>query len=123
MKMTGRVFLATGTAMLAVAAGCGDKTTKGNNQTQTLNLYSARHYDTDNELYESFTKKTGIKVNLVEADADQLIERIKSEGANSPADVFVTVDGGRLWRAKQAGFLQPVSSKVLTSAIPASLRD
>ncbi|MCZ0901975.1 extracellular solute-binding protein, partial [Microcoleus sp. HI-ES] len=70
-----------------------------------------------------FTKKTGLKVNLVEADADQLIERIRSEGANSPADVFITVDGGRLWRAKQAGILQPVSSTVLTSAIPASLRD
>jgi iron(III) transport system substrate-binding protein len=74
-------------------------------------------------LYQSFTKKTGIKVNLVEAEADQLIERIKNEGANSPADVYLTVDGGRLWRAKQAGILQPVSSKVLTSAIPASLRD
>jgi iron(III) transport system substrate-binding protein len=74
-------------------------------------------------LYQSFTKKTGIKVNLVEAEADQLIERIRNEGANSPADVYLTVDGGRLWRAKQAGILQPVSSKVLTSAIPASLRD
>ncbi|MEG5036781.1 Fe(3+) ABC transporter substrate-binding protein [Microcoleus sp. AT3-D2] len=123
MSISRRIFLASGTAMAVVAVGEITKKAPVAAQTGTLNLYSARHYDTDNELYQSFTKKTGIKVNLVEADADQLIERIRSEGANSPADVFLTVDGGRLWRAKQAGILQPVSSKVLTSAIPASLRD
>ncbi|MBW3587552.1 MAG: Fe(3+) ABC transporter substrate-binding protein, partial [Cyanobacteria bacterium 0813] len=123
MSISRRIFLASGTAMAVVAVGELSKKAPVAAQTSTLNLYSARHYDTDNELYQSFTKKTGIKVNLVEADADQLIERIKSEGANSPADVFLTVDGGRLWRAKQAGILQPVSSRVLTSAIPASLRD
>ena len=123
MSISRRIFLASGTAMAVVAVGELSKKAPVLAQTGTLNLYSARHYDTDNQLYQSFTKKTGIKVNLVEAEADQLIERIKSEGANSPADVFVTVDGGRLWRAKQAGILQPVSSKVLTSAIPASLRD
>ncbi|WP_333168508.1 Fe(3+) ABC transporter substrate-binding protein [Microcoleus sp. AT3-A2] len=123
MSISRRIFLASGTAMAVVAVGELSKKAPVAAQTGTLNLYSARHYDTDNELYQSFTKKTGIKVNLVEADADQLIERIRSEGANSPADVFLTVDGGRLWRAKQAGILQPVSSKVLTSSIPASLRD
>ncbi|MEG4274448.1 MULTISPECIES: Fe(3+) ABC transporter substrate-binding protein [unclassified Microcoleus] len=123
MSISRRIFLASGTAMAVVAVGELSKKAPVAAQTGTLNLYSARHYDTDNELYQSFTKKTGIKVNLVEADADQLIERIRSEGANSPADVFITVDGGRLWRAKQAGILQPVSSTVLTSAIPASLRD
>ena len=123
MSISRRIFLASGTAMAVVAVGELSKTAPVVAQAGTLNLYSARHYDTDNELYQNFTKKTGIKVNLVEADADQLIERIKSEGANSPADVFLTVDGGRLWRAKQAGILQPVSSKVLTSAIPAGLRD
>jgi len=97
--------------------------TQTQGQTQTLNLYSARHYDTDNALYESFTKKTGIKVNLVEAKAEELIERIKSEGANSPADLIITVDAGNLSRAKEAGILQPVSSKVLETAVPASLRD
>jgi len=136
-KITRRVFLATGTAMAIVVAGCVGKTTNGSNQaqtqtqtqtqtqgqTQTLNLYSARHYDTDNALYESFTKKTGIKVNLVEAKAEELIERIKSEGANSPADLIITVDAGNLSRAKEAGILQPVSSKVLETAVPASLRD
>jgi iron(III) transport system substrate-binding protein len=92
-------------------------------QQPVVNLYSARHYDTDNQLYESFTSKTGVKVNLVEADADQLIERIKSESTNSPADVFITVDAGRLWRAKEEGILQPISSQVLQAAVPENLRD
>jgi len=123
MKISRRVFLSTGTAMVAVAAGQLGKTDRGLAQTGAINLYSARHYDTDNALYESFTKKTGIKVNLIEADASQLIARIQSEGASSPADVIITVDAGNLWRAKDAGILQPVSSQVLRTAIPANLRD
>ena len=89
---------------------------------QELNLYSSRHYDTDVALYDSFAEQTGITVNLIEGDADQLIERIKAEGRNSPADVLITVDAGRLWRADEAGLLQPVSSPVLEEAIPAELR-
>ena len=89
---------------------------------EEVNLYSARHYDTDVALYEGFTEQTGITVNLIEGDADQLIERIKAEGQNSPADVLITVDAGRLWRAEAAGVLQPVSSEVLEARIPASLR-
>jgi iron(III) transport system substrate-binding protein len=89
---------------------------------QEVNLYSARHYDTDVALYDAFTEQSGIAVNLIEGDADQLIERIKAEGRNSPADVLITVDAGRLWRADQAGLLQPVSSPVLEEAIPAELR-
>src|SRR5918994_6366497 len=89
---------------------------------QEVNLYSSRHYDTDVALYEAFTAETGVAVNLIEGDADQLIERIKAEGRNSPADVLITVDAGRLWRADEAGLLQPVSSPVLEEAIPAELR-
>jgi iron(III) transport system substrate-binding protein len=89
---------------------------------QEVNLYSSRHYDTDVALYDAFTEQTGIAVNLIEGDADQLIERIKAEGRNSPADVLITVDAGRLWRADEAGLLQPVSSPVLEEAIPAELR-
>ena len=89
---------------------------------QEVNLYSSRHYDTDVALYDTFTEQTGIAVNLIEGDADQLLERIKAEGRNSPADVLITVDAGRLWRADQAGLLQPVSSPVLEDAIPAELR-
>ncbi len=87
-----------------------------------VNLYSSRHYDTDLALYDEFTQSTGIKINLIEAGADELIERIKNEGQFSPADVLITVDAGRLWRAEQAGVLQPVSSDVLTQRIPDNLR-
>lgn len=90
---------------------------------QELNLYSSRHYDTDQEFYDDFTKLTGVKINLIEAEADQLIERIKAEGANSPADVLMTVDAGRLWRAQQDGLFQPIASDVLNERVPASLRD
>ena len=87
-----------------------------------LNLYSSRHYQTDEALYENFTKATGITINRIEGKGDALIERMKSEGANSPADVFLTVDAGRLWRADQAGLLKPVESDVLDKLIPANLR-
>ncbi|WP_324076408.1 MAG: Fe(3+) ABC transporter substrate-binding protein [Erythrobacter sp.] len=88
-----------------------------------VNVYTARHYDTDLALYEDFTKTTGIKVNRIEADADALIERIAAEGEFSPADVFVTVDAGRLARAEEAGILAEVDSPVLQERIPAHLRD
>ena len=88
-----------------------------------VHVYSSRHYDTDRELYDAFTRETGIRVRLIEGDADQLIQRIRSEGANSPADVLITVDAARLARAKEAGILQPVRSPVLDSRVPASLRD
>ncbi len=86
-----------------------------------VNLYSSRHYDTDERLYDAFTEKTGIEVNRIEDSADKLIERMRSEGANSPADVLITVDAGRLWRADQAGLLQPVDSEVLGAAVPSYL--
>jgi len=89
---------------------------------QVLNLYTSRHYQTDEALYDGFTKATGIKVNRIEGREDALIERIKNEGANSPADVLITVDAGRLWRAEQAGLMQPVHSAVLEARIPESLR-
>ncbi|REL24329.1 iron ABC transporter substrate-binding protein [Rhodohalobacter sp. SW132] len=88
-----------------------------------VNIYSSRHYDTDMELYENFTEETGIEVNLIEGGSDELIERINSEGINSPADILITVDAGRLWRAKQAGVLQAYESDQLNSVIPEELRD
>ena len=90
---------------------------------KVLNLYSSRHYQTDEALYANFTKQTGIKVNRIEAGEDALIERIRNEGERSPADVLVTVDAGRLWRAEQLGFFQPVRSAVLDSRIPANYRE
>ncbi len=88
-----------------------------------LHLYTARHYDTDNALYEGFTKQTGVKVKLIEDTAEKLIERIKAEGVNSPCDVFITVDAGRLQAAEDQGIYQPIKSAVLDEKIPASLRD
>jgi iron(III) transport system substrate-binding protein len=88
-----------------------------------LNLYSARHYQTDEALYDNFTKSTGIKINRIEAGDEQLVERLKSEGAASPADVLLIVDAARLWQAQQLGLFQPVKSAVLEQKIPASYRD
>jgi iron(III) transport system substrate-binding protein len=88
-----------------------------------LNLYSSRHYQTDEALYAGFTKRTGIKINRIEGNENALIERLKNEGRNSPADVFITVDVARLWRAQQMGLFQPVKSAVLEQRIPAYLRE
>lgn len=87
-----------------------------------LNLYSSRHYDTDERLYTQFEEQTGIKINRIEGKADALIERIKAEGDNSPADILLTVDAGRLWRADNAGLFQPVETETLSKRIPAWLR-
>lgn len=126
MKLGRRAFLATGAVATALALQqCRQSSSPSQfswGKRSGLNLYSSRHYDTDDQIYEGFRQATGIRVNVVEAEADQLIERIKSEGQNSPADIFITVDAGRLWRAEQEGLFQPVNSKALNTAIPASLR-
>ena len=88
-----------------------------------VNVYSARHYDTDLVLYERFTEQTGIAVNLIEGGSDGLIERIRNEGEFSPADMLITVDAGRLWRAQQQGIFQAVDSALLRERVPAHLRD
>jgi iron(III) transport system substrate-binding protein len=92
-------------------------------QESVVNVYSARHYHTDEALYTGFTKATGIKVNRIEAGEDAIIERIRNEGARSPADVMITVDAGRLWRAEQLGLFQPVKSASLEARIPENLRE
>ena len=92
-------------------------------QEKVVNVYSSRHYQTDEALYTGFTKKTGIKINRIEGGEDALIERIRNEGTRSPADVMITVDAGRLWRAEQLGLFQPVKSTALESRIPASYRE
>lgn len=88
-----------------------------------LNLYSSRHYDTDERLYSDFTEATGITINRIEGNADELIARMQAEGQNSPADVLLTVDTSRLQRAKDAGVLQSVDSDVLETRIPGYLQD
>jgi iron(III) transport system substrate-binding protein len=121
-KISRRTFIGTGAAAATLAIGAWRQGAQAQSSGAVVNLYSARHYDADSEIYQAFADATGIRVNLIEAEADPLIERIKSEGANSPADVLVTVDAGRLWRAEQAGLFQPASSEVLNKAIPENLR-
>ena len=111
------VFKGIALALAALLAGSASA------QDKVLNLYSSRHYQTDEALYANFTKQTGIKINRIEGGEDPLIERIRNEGARSPADVLITVDAGRLWRAEQVGLFQPVKSATLESRIPANLRE
>ncbi|CAO3406449.1 Fe(3+) ABC transporter substrate-binding protein [Azospirillum largimobile] len=93
-------------------------------QAQEVNVYNSRHYNTDRVIYETFTKSTGIKVNIIEGNHDELIQRMKSEGASSPADLFITVDAGRLAAAAKEGLLAPVASPALDAIkVPANLRD
>jgi iron(III) transport system substrate-binding protein len=91
-------------------------------QEQVLNLYSARHYQTDEALYANFTKTTGIRINRVDTDDAGLLARLKSEGAASPADVILLVDAARLWQAEEDGLFQPFKSSRLDERIPAQLR-
>jgi iron(III) transport system substrate-binding protein len=88
-----------------------------------VNVYTHRHYDVDQQLYDQFEKETGIKVNIVKATADELLVRLTAEGKNSPADVFVTVDAGRLVNAVSQNLLQPIESEILNHNIPFYLRD
>ncbi len=91
-------------------------------QSTSLNIYSARHYPTDEALYADFTKSTGIKINRVDSDDAGILTRMKAEGSASPADVILLVDAARLWRAEVDGLFLPVKSKLLETAIPENLR-
>jgi iron(III) transport system substrate-binding protein len=113
MKSTIPLYIAAVTAVISTTAAA-DST--------VLNLYSSRHYQTDEALYTNFEKKTGIKINRIEGPEDPLLERMKSEGARSPADVLITVDMGRLMKAQEAGLFQPIKSTALENSIPAELR-
>lgn len=112
MKRTLLAILCAGAGLLAASAQAADT---------ELNLYTARHYQTDEALYTNFTKKTGIKVNRIEGKEDELLERIRNEGANSPADIFITVDASRLAKADEAGVFAAVDSRALRERIPANL--
>lgn len=125
MQMRTRMILPL--AMAVVLAACGQGGSAPVDQTEAdagvVNLYTARHYDSDLRLYETFTEQTGIRVNRIEGNADQLIARMTSEGDASPADVFIAADAGALWRAQEAALFQPANSTTLQTAIPANLRD
>ncbi len=114
MKFIAQSLLATSLLMAGAAAHA--------QQAPVLNLYSARHYQTDEALYGNFTRATGIAINRVDADDAGILARLKSEGKASPADVVLLVDASRLWRGEIDGLFQPVRSKALESRIPANLR-
>lgn len=88
-----------------------------------VNIYSGRHYQADEQLYREFTKETGIRVNLIKADTDQLINRLELEGSNSPADLFITADAGRMIHAMEKGLLQPMNMDKIAELVPSTLRD
>jgi iron(III) transport system substrate-binding protein len=109
------IFIST----ILVLSSC-DNTAKESNE---INLYSQRHYKVDEKQYEAFEKETGIKINVVKANADELIERLKNEGKNSPADLFITVDAGKLQKAKDLDLLQKISSPIINQNVDSELRD
>ena len=111
------------TSRLLAAALLAGASLAATAQDKVLNLYSARHYQTDEALYANFTKATGIKINRIDADDAGVVTRLKAEGAASPADVVLLVDAARLTKAEAEGLFQPVNSAVLQQRIPAHLRD
>ena len=96
--------------------------TVGSSFANEVNLYTSRHYDSDDALYQKFTNDTGIKVNVISGKGKALIERLASEGVNSPADVFITVDAGNLWKVQKDGMFQSISSDTINSIVPENLR-
>lgn len=128
-KIYGLLLIVLMTVLAACSAGQTEdsnkeeKAEKDPKESKEVNLYSSRHYDVDAELYAKFEKETGIKVNVINGDADELLERIKREGDATQADLFLTADAGRLFRAKDADLLQPVSSDILDKNVPKKFQD
>ncbi len=142
--MTSSIFkLLIGAAALALAA-CGDPggeapdpavggepaadntdtaaAQAANGEPRTLTVYSARHYDSDEQLYALFEEETGIELETIEAGGDLLIERVRADGERSPADIIITVDAGRLWRAEEEGLFAPFHSDLVNQRVPEKLR-
>ena len=90
--------------------------------TNEVNIYTSRHYDSDDALYAEFTKETGIAVNIISGKGSALLQRLKAEGINSPADIFFTVDAGNLWKVQKENLFQSIESKIILEAVPANLR-
>ncbi len=114
-------------SLVLFAIACGpntsDQTADQPAVAPEVNVYTHRHYDTDKQLFADFEKETGIKVNVVKASADELMNRLKTEGENSPADLLITVDAGRLHRAKADDLLQAITSETINQQVPARYRD
>ena len=123
------LLLPSGLLLLAalLLAACGDRDTAGEEQAAaappTVVVYSARNEQLIGPMLQRYTELTGTPTELVTASAGPLLERLKAEGENTPADLLVTVDAGNLWQAAEAGLLQPLNSQALNAAIPEYLRD
>lgn len=118
-------LLLIGALIAAASPGCGRTGERDAVSAPTrgdVNVYSARHYDSDLTLFERFTKETGVRVNLIEADGDALIERLSREGEASPADLFMTADAGMLWRAEQRGIFRPITDEAALKRVPPQFR-
>lgn len=126
MKKKYSVIVISSLLLLTVLAACSNgenEATETTDEQDEINLYTGRHYDTDQELYDMFTEETGIKVNVIKGKDDELIARLEREGKASEADLFITADAGRLHRAKTKDLLQEVDSDVLNENIPEKYRD
>jgi len=115
-------FLAMILAALGLTACDGMPSSGASGDGEMLVVFTSRHYDSDYALYDAFEKETGVEVRTIEADGDLLVERLKADGKRSPADVIVTVDAGRLWRAEQEGLFAPLKTEMLDKTVPASVR-
>lgn len=108
-----------------VLISCGEnkKQEVSTNESKEITIYTHRHYDSDKTIFANFEKETGIKVNVVKANADELLQKLEAEGKQSPADVLLTIDAGRLVRAKQKNLLQAAQSEIINKSVPKNLRD
>ena len=108
-----------------VLISCGEnkKQEVSTNESKEITIYTHRHYDSDKTIFANFEKETGIKVNVVKANADELLQKLEAEGKQSPADVLLTIDAGRLVRAKQKNLLQTAQSEIINKSVPENLRD
>lgn len=111
------------TALVSCKESAKNENPKESEESKVVNVYTHRHYEADQQLFKIFEDQTGIKVNVINSNADELIQKMSMEGKQSPADVLITVDAGRLTRAKDQGLLQPIESDILTNLIPSHLRD
>ncbi|MDN5216202.1 Fe(3+) ABC transporter substrate-binding protein [Fulvivirgaceae bacterium BMA12] len=121
-----KLFILIAVGMGFLMYSCGSEKARNQEESpeeQVVNVYTHRHYDVDKQLFADFTTETGIKVNVVNASADELIQKMELEGDKSPADVLITVDAGRLHRAKEKGLIKAVKSTVLEDNIPSKFRD
>lgn len=109
--------------MIFVFVGCSSNNETSANENKEVNIYTDRHYDTDQALYDTFTAKTGIKVNVVKAKSDELIERLATEGEDTEADLIVTSDAGRLYRAQERDLIKVFDSETIVANVPANLRE